>query len=144
MEMISSENSVIWAPGLLAPCLPWSRRTDLSFQLCYTERAQRWTPEEVGSSQPGCPFICTHHQLFGAHSPSLPSCPWEQQEPGYSTCTGRSANQHWAGALLLLTPLRNQTTPQRAFSYCTGCGFGDKNLLSTSEQSCFYTSPMHR
>lgn len=70
MEMISSENSVIWAPVPLAHYLLWSHQTDLSFQLCCTETAQRWTPEELGSSQPGCPLICTHDQVSTSSHPS--------------------------------------------------------------------------
>lgn len=79
MEMISSENSVIWAPVPLAHYLPCSHRTDLSFQLCYSEKAQRWTPEELGSSQPGCPLICTHGLVCTSSHPnslgiSPPAC----------------------------------------------------------------------
>lgn len=51
------------------------------------------TAEELGSSQPGCPLICTltscatppSPAVWAGH-PQLAQLPWEQQEPGYSTC----------------------------------------------------------
>lgn len=71
-------------------------------------------------------------QLFGQHCPA---------------CSAIIRLFHlkttWPWALSLLTPLRNQTTPLRAFLCWAGGVFGDKSLLSTSERSYYYSSTRH-
>lgn len=76
MEMISSENSVIWAPVLLAPYLPWSRRTDLTLRELRDGLQRRWDHLSLAALLSAPITSCLGHTL-----PACPAAPESSKNP---------------------------------------------------------------
>lgn len=159
MEITNSENSVIWASVQLFPDLPRGCLTDLSLQLC-----SNWESQKKGSVGVEMILLSLTVPLFAS---ILYVCTFSDTSHLGNTITAISSESgQWFDArvaIIRLLHLHVQICKTSlalvTFIYdtfqknLTHRGHSRTrlsmllwmlNILSTSDQSCFYTSTMHR